>query len=94
MFDYQDDLLPQELPPAEDWAGFKRALLGSSFRGWINQDPAIAALIAAAVTTGDVMTARNFFGLLAQSLPPSPAQLEEWQVIANQYNIVSIRFTP
>lgn len=89
-----DAVEPSSLAAQEDWEGLKLALLSSSFRAWINQDPAIAALIAAAITTGDFVAARAYYAMLAAVNPPTPSQLQIWQGIADQYGIISIRFVP
>lgn len=78
----------------EDFNSFQIALLSSSFSAWANQSPSHAATIAANFVARNFDQVRNAYVQLADLYPPTQGQLSEWQEIADQYNIVSLRFLP
>lgn len=83
-----------EVQQLENFAEFQAALLASSFATWANQSPSHAAAISANFVTRDFDAVRIAYAQLAALYPPTLEHLQAWQQIADQHNIVSLRFIP
>jgi hypothetical protein len=94
----QSGVIPEPLPPKEDWKALASALIESDFDEWLAGAFTVPILalhivrLLSSISTGDLETLYSSWLTIIAQYPPSNDQLQRWQLIADSLNITRLKF--